>query len=297
MDVHRELSRRAGACEVAIRKRRAGAALACADAHASTMATGAGRKAVIVTEPSGRARALARRPGRAAPIEYDCRIMPRKPLLDPRRVREEIALAAARLIAEDGLDYASAKRKAARHLLGESRIAGEWLPDNDLIEAELHEYLALFQGDTQPAELERLRRVALDWMERLAPFSPYLAGAVLNGTANAHSDIHLQTFSDNQKEVAIYLLNQNIQYDVSETRHFAGRGDVETLSFLWRERRDSDAIGIHVALYDSDDLRGALRADARGRLARADAAALRALMAAPANPASPSTSIRSEDEQ
>ncbi|MEK6349003.1 MAG: UDP-N-acetylmuramate--alanine ligase [Burkholderia sp.] len=220
--------------------------------------------------------------------------MPRNSLLDPRRVREEIAIAAARLIAEDGLDYAAAKRKAARQLLGDTRIAGEWLPDNDMIEAELHEYMALFQSDTQPAELARLRRVALDWMDRLAPFAPYLAGAVLNGTANAHSDIHLQTFSDSQKEVAIYLLNQNIQYDVSETRHFAGRGDVETLSFLWREGRDPDPIGIHVALYDADDLRGAVRADARGRLNRADAAALRALLDAPA---ALSTSIRSEDEQ
>ncbi len=238
-----------------------------------------------------------RRAGRRAPIEYDCRIMPRKPLLDPRRVREEIALAAARLIAEEGLDYASAKRKAARQLLGETRVAGEWLPDNDMIEAELHEYMALFQSDTQPAELARLRRVALDWMERLAAFAPYVTGAVLNGTANAHSDIHLQTFSDSQKDVAIYLLNQNIQYDVSETRHFGGRGDVETLSFLWRDRRDADAIGIHVALYDADDLRGAVRADARGRLARADAAALRALLDAPAAPLNPIRSEFSEDEQ
>ncbi|MFY0586436.1 UDP-N-acetylmuramate--alanine ligase [Burkholderia pseudomallei] len=211
--------------------------------------------------------------------------MSRKTLLDPRRVRDEIALAAARLIAEDGLDYAGAKRKAARQVLGDSRIAGEWLPDNDQIEEELHEYLALFQSDTQPAELRRLRLVALAWMERLAAFNPYVAGAVLNGTANAHSDIHLQTFCDNHKDVAIYLLNQNIQYDVSETRHFAGRGDIETLSFLWREARGAEPVGIHVALYTSDDLRGAVKADARGRLSRADAQTLRAHVdAAPSSP-------------
>lgn len=163
--------------------------------------------------------------------------MSRKTLLDPRRVREEIAQSAARLIAEDGLDYAGAKRKAARQLLGDTRVAGEWLPDNDQIEEELREYLALFQSDTQPDELRRLREIALDWMRRLAEFHPYVTGAVLNGTANAHSDIHLQAFTDNPKDVAIYLLNQNVQYDVSETRHFAGRADVETLSFLWRPRR------------------------------------------------------------
>lgn len=210
--------------------------------------------------------------------------MSRKPLVDPRRVREEIAQAAARLIAEDGLDYAGAKRKAARQLLGDSRVANEWLPDNDLIEEELREYLTLFQSDTQPDELRRLREVALDWMRRLADFHPYVTGAVLNGTANANSDIHLQTFSDSQKEVAIHLLNQNIQYDVSETRHFAGRGDVETLSFLWRALRGAEPVGIHVSLYSSDDLRGAVKADARGRLARADAATLRALVDASDSP-------------
>ncbi|MGI4856901.1 MAG: UDP-N-acetylmuramate--alanine ligase, partial [Janthinobacterium lividum] len=60
--------------------------------------------------------------------------MARKPLLDPWRVRDEIATIAARMIAEDGLDFASAKRKAARQVIGDVRVAGEWLPDNEHIE-------------------------------------------------------------------------------------------------------------------------------------------------------------------
>jgi hypothetical protein len=199
-------------------------------------------------------------------------------LLDPQRVRDEIAMAAARLIAEEGLDYASAKRKAVRQVVGQTRIAGEWLPDNDQIEEEIREYQSLFQADTQPAVLRRLREIALEWMQRLAPFNPYLTGAVLNGTAGEHSDIHLQAFCDNSKEVAIYLLNANVQYDVSETRHFGGRRDVETLSFLWPASREDDPVGVHIALYDTDDLRGAVRADARGRTARANADAVRALL-------------------
>src|SRR6201996_5679258 len=207
--------------------------------------------------------------------------MVRKLHFDPTRVREEIAIAAARMIAEDGLDYSTAKRKAARQVVGETRVSGDWLPDNDQIEEEIREYQSLFQGDTQPAVLRRLREIALDWMQRLAPFNPYLTGAVLGGTAGEHSDIHLQAFCDNPKEVAIYLLNQNLQYDVSETRHFAGRGYVETLSFLWRppsEGRDAESVGIHVALYGTDDLRGAVRADARGRSARADVRTVQALI-------------------
>jgi hypothetical protein len=209
--------------------------------------------------------------------------MVRKLHFDPTRVREEIAIAAARMIAEDGLDYSTAKRKAARQVVGETRVSGDWLPDNDQIEEEIRQYQLLFQGDTQPAVLRRLREIALDWMLRLAPFNPYLTGAVLGGTAGEHSDIHLQTFCDNPKEVVIYLLNENVQYDVSETRHFAGRGYVETLSFLWRpiaaKGRDAELVGIHVALYDTDDLRGAVRADGRGRLPRAGVQAVQALLA------------------
>ena len=218
--------------------------------------------------------------------------MVRKSHFDPQRVREEIAIAAARMIAEDGLDYSTAKRKAARQVVGETRVAGEWLPDNDQIEAEIREYQSLFQGDSQPALLLRLREIALDWMQRLAEFNPYLTGAVLGGTAGEHSDVHLQAFCDNPKDVAIYLLNANVQYDVSETRHFAGRGYVETLSFLWRplnESRDADLVGIHVALYGTDDLRGAVRADARGGLARADARTVQALIDESSAPPSTST--------
>lgn len=204
--------------------------------------------------------------------------MIRRSHYDPQRVREEIAIAAARMIAEDGLDYATAKRKAAKQVIGETRIDGTWLPDNDQIEEEIREYQALFQGDSQPAVLKRLREIALDWMKRLQEFNPFLTGAVLNGTAGEHSDIHLQIFCDNAKDVAIWLLNANVQYDVSETRHFAARGLVETLSFLWRPARGEEPVGIHVALYNTDDLRGAVRADARGRLPRVNAQALQALI-------------------
>jgi len=204
--------------------------------------------------------------------------MVRKSYLDPQRVRDEIAIAAARLIAEDGLDYANAKRKAARQVAGETRIGSEWLPDNDQIEEELRAYQAIFHADFQPALLRTLREVALEWMQRLAAFHPFLTGAVLNGTAGEHSDIHLQLFNDSAKDVAIFLLNAGIQYEVHETRHFAGRGLVETLSFLARDRRLEAPYGLHLALYDANDLRGALRGDSRGRPARAGAAAVAALL-------------------
>ncbi|KKB63027.1 UDP-N-acetylmuramate--alanine ligase [Robbsia andropogonis] len=212
--------------------------------------------------------------------------MARKPALDPRRVREEIAAVAAKLIAEDGFDFASAKRKAARQLLGDSRISGEWLPDNDMIEDEVREYQSLFLSDSQPAILHAMRRIALEWMARLSAFDPYVTGAVWNGTAGAHSDIHLQLFSDASKDIAIFMLNAGIDYDAGETRHAGGKGMVETLSFVVRDAALRDAragdtdgrhglggmgaladgtVGIQLSLYPQNDLRGATRNDPRGR--------------------------------
>ncbi|MEN7528461.1 MULTISPECIES: UDP-N-acetylmuramate--alanine ligase [unclassified Cupriavidus] len=220
--------------------------------------------------------------------------MSRRMPSDPARLREEIAQAAARMIAEDGADYATAKRKAARQLLGDVRVAGEWLPDNVMIEEEVRAYQALFQGENQPRILALLRRLAVLAMDDLSPFRPYLAGAVLNGTATEHSDVYIQCFCDSPKDVALHLLNASVDFDTSESRHFAGKGDVETLSFLWRgqwpasretrllagEVREAlgAPVGIHIALYDADDERGALRADATGRVPRADANAVRALI-------------------
>ena len=75
-------------------------------------------------------------------------------------VRARIAAAAARIMAEDGVDdYALAKRKAARQL---GAAAGEGLPANEEIEAELRAYRALYQEDEHPEQLAELRRGALD---------------------------------------------------------------------------------------------------------------------------------------
>lgn len=191
---------------------------------------------------------------------------------DTEQLRAEIAAAAARMIAEDGVDYATAKRKAARQILGNNRARGEIMPDNQQVEDEVRIYNALFFGDTQPARLLHLRQLALRVMEELEPFQPYLTGAVLNGTAGEHSDIYLQLFAESAKDVEIYLLNKGIDFQVSESAHFDGRSDaVETLSFVWQNE------GIHLALYDPADLRSN-RKGPDGRRERAPLPAVRALL-------------------
>jgi len=186
-------------------------------------------------------------------------------LSDAEMLRSEIAMLAARMIAEDGADYSSAKRKAAKQILGNKKPKGDVLPDNSQIEQQVREYNALFFGDTQPQRLLLLRQIALGLMLELERFNPYLTGAALNGTAGQHSDIHLQLFTDNTKDVAIFLLNKDVRFEVSET--ISSRNEaVETLSFLHQQE------GVHLALYSPDDLR------AGGRTERANIAAVRSLI-------------------
>lgn len=201
------------------------------------------------------------------------RAMSTHSLSDTELLRAEIAAAAARLIAEDGVDYGTAKRKAVKQILGNSKVRGNILPDNSQIEDEVRLYNELFFSDTQPARLLHLRQLALRLMVELTPFQPHLTGAILNGTAGEHSDIHLQLFAESPKDVEIYLLNKGVDFDVSESNHFKGHNEpVETLSFIWQQE------GVHLALYETDDLRGALKKSASGRAERADIESVRALL-------------------
>jgi hypothetical protein len=187
---------------------------------------------------------------------------------------EEIASAAARLVVDEGMEYAQAKRKAVRQL-GLPRGRAE-LPSNEQVEDEVRSHLALFCADTQPAELRALRQLALRWMQRLAEFRPHLGGAVWRGTATRLSAIHLDLYCDDPKAAEIALINQGIDYDVS------GDGDdaVHYLSLADRCPGFSEPVTLFLAVRDLDDQRGALKPDARGRSWRGDAAALHKLLEA-----------------
>lgn len=164
------------------------------------------------------------------------------------QIRDEIASLAAKFIAEEGAEYGTAKRRAVKQLLGNQKLNGNILPDNAQIEQQVREYQALFFADSQPARLLHLRQLAALLMQELAQFNPYVIGAVFNGTAGEHSDIHLHLYTDNSKDVAIFLLNLGIDYEVSE--HQGKRGEaLETLSFLYKNE------GVHLLVHDIDDLR------------------------------------------
>ena len=200
----------------------------------------------------------------------------RSPSRNPSRaaeLRARIAAAAARIMAEDGVeDFALAKRKAARRLGVEATQA---LPGNEEIEEALRDYRALYQGDEHAVRIAELRAIALDAMRELEPFRPYLTGAVLKGTAGPYAEIELQLFPQSTKDVEIFLLDRNLDYSTHEGRRYAGdrAHAVSVLSLTWRDAP------LKLSVFDARDERLALKSSQAGRVVeRAGIAEVEALV-------------------
>lgn len=158
--------------------------------------------------------------------------MPRRKLAPSAssHLRRSIASAAARLMAEEGIgDYGAAKRKAARSL---GAAEGEALPTNEEIETELRAWQSLYQEDEQRERVHDLRTTALEVMQLLAEFHPYLTGAALDGTAGRYSAVEIDLYADSSKDVEIALLSHGISYDISNNKRIG----VETqLRLEWND--------------------------------------------------------------
>ena len=190
-------------------------------------------------------------------------------------LKSEIAATAAALVVEEGLEYGAAKRRAVKQLALPARTE---LPGNEEMEDAVREYIAVFCAETQPAELAALRALALIWMERMADFRPHLAGAVWHGTATRLSDIFIQLFCDDPKSAEIALIEHNVDYEPRTVTGFNG-ARVEALSMSSLCKPLNENVGVHLMVYDHDDLRGALRPDTKGRKPRGELSAVQKLVA------------------
>ncbi len=172
----------------------------------------------------------------------------------------EIAARAAQMIADSGLDYGSAKRRAAVDVWGTNSLPKDSLPNNEDVDAALLDHFELFD-EKHPARVQSLREVALELMDKLSAFQIYLTGPAWKGICAEHAYVHLQAFHDNPKEVEYALLNLNIAYQAETAPHWRGDKDIEALALLYQ--KDRQKIPVLISLYDIDDLRGALKVKIR----------------------------------
>ena len=174
--------------------------------------------------------------------------------------RSAIAVHAARLMAQDGIeDYGLAKRKAARQLgIPDARK----LPTNDEIDAALQEYQGIYQAGDQSHRISALRGHAVRVMREFDAFAPHLTGSVLSGVAGPYAGIRLHLFADNAKAVELYLLDRSIDYRASQVRLFAGTEARVFPVFTF----DHEGVEVQLTVLDTRDLRTSIRATQEGRV-------------------------------
>ena len=191
------------------------------------------------------------------------------------RMRQLVTQEAARIMAEEGIsDYLVAKRKAAERL-GAPDTRN--LPTNREIQDALIDHQRLFGGAGRRVLLRRLRQVAVEAMEFLRRFEPRLVGSVLHGTATEYSDVNLHVFAETPEEVALFLMDQGIPYEVAERRFRFGREEPVAIPAY---RFVAGDVAVELAVVSVKGLREAPRSRIDGQpMARAALGAVREQLA------------------
>ena len=127
------------------------------------------------------------------------------------RLRTRIALEAARIMAEEGVEEHGVARKKAADRLGLADCRK--LPRTEEIEAALIEHHRLFADAGQPQRIAHLRKLALEAMRFLADFSPLLVGGVWSGVAGRFSPIRLHLFPQAPEDVMRKLWDAHIPFE------------------------------------------------------------------------------------
>lgn len=188
-------------------------------------------------------------------------------------LREEVAATAAQLIADAGLDYGAAKRKAIQIVFGSQQAPRNAMPGNDEIDHALLEHLTLFD-EAHDARVRRRREAALELMTLLEAYDLQITGAVWKGIVTEQAAIHLQAFHDNGKEIMLRLLDLGIAVTPVMLPHLKGSGEVEAMTFWWRNEP------VILAAYDAREYRAAPRSPGAQGAERGSRAALIARMQA-----------------
>ena len=173
-------------------------------------------------------------------------------------MRARIAAAAARIMAEDGIDdFALAKRKAARQLGAGNTQA---LPGNDEIETELEAYPSSISPMSTrcgaPTEQGQRPRPM-----RASSASRPTTGRVLKGAPAPYAR-STRSCSTERKEVEIFLLEHNVAFTTHESRRYSGdrARAVSVFSLTWH------GTPLKLSVFDPRDERLALKTSAAGKV-------------------------------
>ncbi|MFO0548332.1 MAG: nucleotide-binding enzyme [Polyangiaceae bacterium] len=203
-------------------------------------------------------------------------------------LRARITLEAARLmIEEDVKQYFTAKRIAARRLLGrvEGRRAACFRPHELPSNGEIREailYLAeLADGPLRRRRLFALRVVALEVMRPLEAFRPRLIGSVSTGHVRRGSDIDLHVFPEQEEDLerAFADLGWAVERELAciqkggemrEYVHYRFEPSAELSRWIAacdgpRPNREPDPLLVEFTVYEPRELRQTQRSSTDGK--------------------------------
>ena len=136
------------------------------------------------------------------------------------------AALAAGIIAEKGLPWNEARSEI---LESNPHLSTSMLPSDEQIETALREHYAIFDPEGHKERLRELRLMALTVMKELEQYSPLLTKGVLNGCADKFSNIYIDLAADDPKEVELFLLDRNIDFESYPIEGRTKRDPVEEL--------------------------------------------------------------------
>ena len=189
-------------------------------------------------------------------------------------------LAAQIMYGEEVKQYFTAKRLAAKRLLGQvnakaMRYRPQDLPSNGEIKQALLELVTEIEGDGRTRRLFAMRIVALEAMDALAPFMPRLIGSVATGHVRSGSDVDLHVFAWDAADVESHVRALGWTHEtqrVSILKH----GKVMEFTHV----HVADVFPIELTVYAPNELSHRPRSSTDGKpIVRLRATALRALCA------------------
>ncbi len=190
------------------------------------------------------------------------------------RVRRQIAAFAAQLMyARDCSEYFTAKRKAARQVLGGDGSFRD-LPSNREIREEILLLADLVEGDRRRADLAAMRLEALRFLRLLSRHKPRLIGSVLTGHVRRGSDIDIHVFSDSVSAVSQAVEDAGYACEV-ERKRVLKHGEERVFNHAHVHGR----FNVELTIYAADKANYPFRSSITGKtIERAGAAELEALI-------------------
>lgn len=156
---------------------------------------------------------------------------------ESERLREELAQKIAGYIVDHGLDWTSARARAAEDFGDRHILRSNVMPSSEQIETAVRAHFDLFAPEAHRRTLHLKRTLALHILKLLKGFSAYLTGAVLNGAATEDSPVCIEVFTDDIKAILSVLMDEGFDIEALDPASSAFARATESVGFIiaWQQ--------------------------------------------------------------